>query len=47
MDGNIIKISYTFKNDTLQIPASSYPDLRTFWEKLCNIYLGTIILKKV
>ena len=45
-EGNVIMISFTFKNDTLQIPAAAYPDLRSFWEKLCNIYLGTVVLKK-
>ena len=46
VDANNIRINFSYRNDTLQIPASSYVELRSFWEKLCNIYLGTIVLKK-
>ena len=45
-EGNIIKISFSFKNDALQVLPDEYGDLRAFWEKLCNIYQGTIVLKK-
>jgi hypothetical protein len=45
-EGNIIKISFAFKNDALQVLPDEYGDLRAFWEKLCNIYQGTIVLKK-
>ena len=38
--------NYSFKNDALQVLPDEYGDLRAFWEKLCNIYQGTIVLKK-
>ena len=46
MEGNVIKITFSYKNDTLQVLPDVYADLRAFWEKLCNIYQGTIVIRK-
>ena len=46
MEGNVIKVTFSYKNDTLQVMPEVYADLRAFWEKLCNIYQGTIVIRK-
>ena len=44
-DGSV-SLSFSFKNSSLQVPANNYQDLRAFWEQLCNLLDGTIVLKK-
>ena len=44
-DGSV-SLSFSFKNSSLQVPANNYQDLRAFWEQLCSLLDGTIVLKK-
>ena len=44
-DGSV-SITLAFKNSSLQVPVANYEDLRAFWEQLCNMLEGTIVLKK-
>ncbi len=46
-EGNVVKLSFSYRNASLQVPATDYQDLRAFWEQLCKIYQGTIVLKKL
>jgi len=42
----VITLQLSYKNSSLQVMASEYENLRAFWEQLCNIFEGTIVLKK-
>lgn len=44
--GNNILVQFTYKNKALMANATQYEDIRAFWECLCNIYKGRIVLKK-
>lgn len=44
-DGSV-SLNFTFKNNSLQVPVKHYSGLRAFWEQLCNMIEGTIVLKK-
>jgi len=44
-DGTIT-LTFAFRNNSLQVPAANYQDLRAFWEQLCNMFEGTIVLKR-
>ena len=46
-DGHFITTSFTFRNNSLMVPAADYEDLRAFWEQLCKVYQGIIVLKKL
>ena len=42
----VITLQLSYKNSSLQVLASEYENLRAFWEQLCSIFEGTIVLKK-
>lgn len=42
----VITLQLSYKNSSLQVMASEYENLRAFWEQLCSIFEGTIVLKK-
>jgi hypothetical protein len=42
----VIGLQFSFRNSSLMAMASEYENLRAFWEQLCNIFEGTIVLKK-
>ncbi|MBP5676131.1 MAG: DUF3857 domain-containing protein [Bacteroidales bacterium] len=43
----IVKIMVSFNNTSLMVEQAKYDELRSFWEQLCNIYKGTIVLRKI
>lgn len=42
----VIGLQLSYKNNSLMVIASEYENLRAFWEQLCNVFEGTIVLKK-
>ena len=41
-----VTLHYRFKLDAKIILPADYPDLRAYWEQLCNLYQSTLVLKK-
>lgn len=44
--GDVVTVSFSYRNTSLMVPAESYDELRAFWEQLCDVYEGVIVLKK-
>ncbi len=43
---NSLNVAFTFTLGNTYISEDRYMDLRKYWDELCNIYKGTIILRK-
>lgn len=42
-----VLVSFLFQQNEVFAVAEAYPDIRSFWEQLCNIYDKTIVLKRL
>ena len=42
-----VTLNYRFTLNGRLVQAAQYPELRSYWEQLCNIYETTIVLKKL
>lgn len=42
-----VTLNYRFTLNGRLVQAAQYPELRSYWEQLCNVYETTIVLKKL